>query len=505
MSDLKFSSLVTASYLDGTDYITLIRTGSATSPNTGTQPNNYLAKANTFTASYSQKSISSSISDSASYFKFTNISASDGNFSGFLQVASSSIFNGGITSSKGFYGTASWASQSLSSSYMVPGTYNFTSSNSVSSSYALTSSYSLTNLTSSYSLTNVSSSYSLTSSFATSALTASYIRNLYVDAVPIGTVMPFASSTAPTNWFECRGQEISTTAYSSLYSIIGTSFNNGAEAVGNFRLPNLQGEFVRGWDNSRGVDSGRAFASLQLDALQGHYHGLYGSNGSGGSSVEISSNGVPPSTNTDKVLSPVTDGTNGTPRTGSESRPRNIALMYCIKYTNALGLVDSGGTTLAGDVVGYTTASTVQKIQGYSVSSTAPTVGSILYYNGTNWVPTSSLSLGITTIQGPFSLPLTGSSSAYRNIIATGTESVIITAYMNGKDRDDGDSGDLMLYLDGTLLDTITVEDTIKTQISLIGRVTLSPGAHTVQVVTNGSLTLWRDGKFTVYAAQTIT
>jgi hypothetical protein len=149
----------------------------------------------------------------------------------------------------------------------------------------------------------------------------------YVDAqvtaaqpslVPAGAVMAFYRSTPPTGWLECNGQ--SAAAYPSLV------------ALGITNIPDLRGEFVRGWDNGKGTDPGRALASSQLDAFQGHFHQFYSDNeqtsgGGGGRNVRnkdfLQSNGT--------VAAATTDNTNGTPRTASETRPRNIALMYCIK------------------------------------------------------------------------------------------------------------------------------------------------------------------------------
>lgn len=95
-----------------------------------------------------------------------------------------------------------------------------------------------------------------------------------------------------------------------------------------FTLPDLRGEFVRGWDNSKGTDANRSFGSSQLDALQGHIHTYQAVNtgSTGGGSGNNDSTVA-----TKNSSSPVTDGVNGTPRTAAETRPRSIALMYCIK------------------------------------------------------------------------------------------------------------------------------------------------------------------------------
>ena len=96
-----------------------------------------------------------------------------------------------------------------------------------------------------------------------------------------------------------------------------------------FNLPDLRGEFVRGWDNGRGVDSGRAIATAQSDALGPHDHYLLGGYatisdyfGGSGNDYGVGVGSVDASHKT---------ATSGASGIGSETRPRNIALLYCIK------------------------------------------------------------------------------------------------------------------------------------------------------------------------------
>lgn len=145
--------------------------------------------------------------------------------------------------------------------------------------------------------------------------------------VPAGAVQAFALSSAPVDWLECDGSDVSRTTYADLFAAIGTTFGNGDGST-TFGLPDLRGEFVRGWDNGKGTDSGRTFGSSQDDAMQGHEHSIdySGQLVGGGGGYNLQGSGS--TTTTDGIAS---DGTNGTPRTASETRPRNISLMYCIK------------------------------------------------------------------------------------------------------------------------------------------------------------------------------
>ena len=112
------------------------------------------------------------------------------------------------------------------------------------------------------------------------------------------------------------GTAVSRTTYADLFTAIGTTFGAGNGST-TFNLPDLRGEFVRGYDDGRGVDSGRVFGSSQSDELKAHTHG-YNQTVNGGSGR--------PGGNDGYALASTTDSSGGT-----ETRPRNVALLYCIK------------------------------------------------------------------------------------------------------------------------------------------------------------------------------
>ena len=134
--------------------------------------------------------------------------------------------------------------------------------------------------------------------------------------IPAGAVQSFAMNTAPTGWLDCDGSEVSRTTYSTLYTAIGTTFGTGDGST-TFNVPDLRGEFIRGWDDGRGVDNGRTFGSAQADELKSHRH-----------SIAFAGNGWDAYTGLNQGTG-VTDYTDYTG--GDETRPRNIALLYCIK------------------------------------------------------------------------------------------------------------------------------------------------------------------------------
>lgn len=158
------------------------------------------------------------------------------------------------------------------------------------------------------------------------------VTGTLIGGVPPGAVFYFAASTAPTGYLVANGAAISRTTYAALFAVVGTTYGAG-DGTTTFNLPDLRGEFIRSWDGGRGIDSGRAFASSQLDAFQGHRHSWrqYPATG-GGSGVTPLAQSSSSNLNNAIVADPITDGTNGTPRTAAETRPRNIALLACIKF-----------------------------------------------------------------------------------------------------------------------------------------------------------------------------
>ena len=128
-------------------------------------------------------------------------------------------------------------------------------------------------------------------------------------------------SSAPTGWLSCDGSAVSRSTYSDLFAAISTTFGTGDGST-TFNVPDLRGEFIRGWDAGRGIDSGRSFGSAQADEFKAHDHDVSwtaAEGGSGaGSRVENCNSGY---------INRATETVGG-----NETRPRNIALLYCIKY-----------------------------------------------------------------------------------------------------------------------------------------------------------------------------
>lgn len=156
-----------------------------------------------------------------------------------------------------------------------------------------------------------------------------------------GQVAFFAQSTAPSGWLKANGATISRTAYASLFAAIGTQFGAGDGST-TFALPDMRGYAPRGWDDGRGVDTGRVFGSEQSDGIKqstapfrsdSNGNSKWAGAAAGAFSGEFSAGGATAGTST-------TETANGTVQTfkllqlGSapETRMKNIALLACIKF-----------------------------------------------------------------------------------------------------------------------------------------------------------------------------
>lgn len=86
--------------------------------------------------------------------------------------------------------------------------------------------------------------------------------------VPIASIHAFATQTVPEGYLVCDGSEVCRGCYADLFEAIGTSWGAG-DGASTFNLPDLRGEFLRGFDAGRGVDEGREFASWQKPSIAG--------------------------------------------------------------------------------------------------------------------------------------------------------------------------------------------------------------------------------------------
>lgn len=154
--------------------------------------------------------------------------------------------------------------------------------------------------------------------------------------IPVGFPLPWPQATPPGGWLKCNGATFDKAKYPKL-----------AAAYPGGTLPDLRGEFLRGWDDGRGADSGRGLLSGQSAMSFDHRHWLPTTNGTGGdgamTAVFIDGNSAmayyPDGTNeynpnpfTGTLMQTYTaKAAYGSGMFGSETRPRNVAFNYIVR------------------------------------------------------------------------------------------------------------------------------------------------------------------------------
>lgn len=184
----------------------------------------------------------------------------------------------------------------------------------------------------------------------------------------IGAISMFATSAAPAGWLKANGAAVSRTAYSALFSRIGTIGGVG-DGTTTFNLPDLRGLFLRGWDDGRGIDAGRGLGTFQDQMFQDHTHNgvtdaqgshVHGINDPGHRHQVGGKSGINEGQMTDEPFEGANEASAWTSTVGTgisiqaagahshnvsgygvnagwwtaggETRPRNLALLACIKF-----------------------------------------------------------------------------------------------------------------------------------------------------------------------------
>ncbi|EFL9485112.1 tail fiber protein [Escherichia coli] len=129
-------------------------------------------------------------------------------------------------------------------------------------------------------------------------------------ALPVGVPVPWPSVTPPTGWLKCNGAAFSAEEYPELAKVYPTN-----------KLPDLRGEFIRGWDDGRGIDSGRTLLSAQDGSIEAHGHDY---------NVAIYTSSGPSWANTTDAGHRAYSGFTSS-YGGSETRPRNIAFNFIVR------------------------------------------------------------------------------------------------------------------------------------------------------------------------------
>ena len=198
---------------------------------------------------------------------------------------------------------------------------------------------------------------------STIAATPAGIQSLFS-----GIIVYFPQNVPPAGFMVCDGSAVSRTTYANLFDRIGTRWGAG-NGTTTFNLPDLRGEFIRGWDSGRGINPSRTFGSVEMSQNLAHTHGA--SSSTAGEHTHTSTMGNAGAHTHDYYRAPVNHpgGAEGGSREsngnrieqtgssgahthtltiqsagghshtitvqsegGAEARPRNVALLPCIKY-----------------------------------------------------------------------------------------------------------------------------------------------------------------------------
>lgn len=149
--------------------------------------------------------------------------------------------------------------------------------------------------------------------------------NEYGDDMQPGDIVHSARTTAPVGYLIANGAAVSRATYGNLFAALGTAYGAGDGAT-TFNLPDLRGEFIRGADQGRGVDAGRVLGSAQDEGIKDHTHKIGTSTARTGATLGL----LRVADLYDKGQVEATQlGSSGL---GTETRPRNVALLPLIKY-----------------------------------------------------------------------------------------------------------------------------------------------------------------------------
>lgn len=287
---------------------------------------------------------------------------------------------------------------------------------------------------------------------------------------PAGLISPFPMATCPSGWLEANGAAVSRSTYASLFAVIGVTYGAG-DGSSTFTLPDYRGYFLRGWNHGSGVDTGAAartaradgvtgdnVGTVQVDQMQGHRHQqtadtLILTAGGQGRAADGSGN----VTTGNYTLGPANDGTNGVPRVGLETRPKNISVIYCVstatvpattvaatgsgtanyipQWTSTTALGNSP-IAVSGSNVGIGTTSPSEKLEvnGHILSrgGAAPTISScgtgasvsgtdnsFKVIVGTGAVTTCAINFGTTWANSPSSCTFSAANVAMAGAISS--------------------------------------------------------------------------------------
>ena len=175
-------------------------------------------------------------------------------------------------------------------------------------------------------------------SYAADAVNQTELAAAFAQASPPGSIAYIAGTAVPAGWLKANGAAVSRAGYADLFAAIGTRYGAG-NGTSTFNLPDLRGEFVRGWDDSRGVDAGRALGSSQRGTIAmprdddgvdnifafGSHVNLHGD------TINIADYGLDGNSAFYMISNRNSAATSSINAAGIVTRPRNVALLAIIK------------------------------------------------------------------------------------------------------------------------------------------------------------------------------
>jgi microcystin-dependent protein len=326
-----------------------------------------------------------------------------------------------------------------------------------------------------------------------------------VEDPTLGSILAFPYNALPAGYLECNGAAVSRTVYAGLFAKIGTTYGAGDGST-TFNLPDLRGEFIRGWDNGRGVDASRSLGSTQNNttALPNtsftgstssytHNHGV-GNGANSTNTVSAGSCGLIRRTNSgdnnttagiDSNLSGTEPDINNPPRVipndthshtvtvsgggDSETRPRNVAMVYAIKAVESVLVPSSTSTAISAAAAanepwfkaGTTTGATANTDDVYimgkvGIGTSTPDTSAALDITSTNkglLIPRVALtsSTDATTISSPATGLVVYNSSVNAGgpgiVINKGTPASPVWATVSTFSNNDGSTSGKIRYL----------------------------------------------------------
>lgn len=154
-----------------------------------------------------------------------------------------------------------------------------------------------------------------------------------INSVVPSSIIIWPASAPPAGYLELDGSSLSTSTYAALFAVMGYTFGGSG---GSFNLPDARGYFIRGWADSGSIDPGRAFGSTQADQFGSHAHNTgIGAIDTTSAVYGFTTSGIPGGASSGVYQRQAATATRQTitSTTGAaDTRPINLALMYCVKY-----------------------------------------------------------------------------------------------------------------------------------------------------------------------------